>query len=155
MQEYYRLVAPIKGKQYNAVTATYITWDNGLLQQRYFADPADRRYLGTFLEGVREGAIYWELFDREGTFVRLDYEYDKTICLELVEDSDGRASIYSETIAKIDSAIKRAEKCCFNECNNPLKYGGNNAHPLMDSGCCDDCNIKKVVPARLNLMNGK
>jgi hypothetical protein len=154
MKEYFRFPEPIKGKRYNAVLATYVTWDYELLKHRYFADQADRRYLGTFLDGFSEGTLYWGKFDREGSILRLDYDNEKTLCFELVDDGVEPASIYSDTVAKIDSSIKRLKLCCFSGCNNSLLYGGNNASPLFDGGCCDECNISKVVPARLKLAFG-
>jgi hypothetical protein len=144
MQEYFYLPRPIKGKRYNAVLSTYVTWDNEMLKKRYFADPNDRRYVGTFIEDDK--------FDRDGTLIRIEYGDEGHICFELIEGSVLPALIYSISLAKIDGAIKRVEACCFSGCNNPLIYGGNNASPLMDSGCCDDCNISKVVPARMSLL---
>lgn len=41
------------------------------------------------------------------------------------------------------------KKCCL--CGKMFKEWGNNPAPLADSkdSCCDDCNLKKVIPARL------
>jgi hypothetical protein len=30
--------------------------------------------------------------------------------------------------------------------------GGNNAAPINDGRCCNDCNARVVLPARMNLM---
>jgi len=30
--------------------------------------------------------------------------------------------------------------------------GGNNAHPVNDGRCCDDCDNGVVIPARINMM---
>lgn len=38
-------------------------------------------------------------------------------------------------------------KCCL--CGGDAGEYGNNAHPLKDGKCCDDCNTTKVIPARL------
>lgn len=43
-------------------------------------------------------------------------------------------------------------KCCI--CNKEIEIRGtwnkgNNAQPLKDGKCCDVCNYKKVIPARL------
>lgn len=32
------------------------------------------------------------------------------------------------------------------------EYLGNNAYPVNDGRCCDDCNSKYVIPARLRQM---
>jgi len=38
--------------------------------------------------------------------------------------------------------------CCF--CGRPFYGYGNNAEPVIENGiCCDECNLKKVIPARL------
>lgn len=47
---------------------------------------------------------------------------------------------------------KKVRKCCI--CGKPFRMGewGNNPEPVKpySSGtCCDDCNLNKVVPARL------
>lgn len=38
-------------------------------------------------------------------------------------------------------------KCCL--CDKQAKGWGNNPQPLMGGKCCDDCNMSKVIPARL------
>jgi len=38
-------------------------------------------------------------------------------------------------------------KCCL--CKKQIKGYGNNAQPIKDGRCCDECNLKKVIPARL------
>lgn len=41
-------------------------------------------------------------------------------------------------------------KCCL--CGKDIKDFGNNPWPLKkneDDRCCDDCNITKVIPARM------
>lgn len=49
-------------------------------------------------------------------------------------------------------------KCCL--CGKEITDFGNNPWPLrndVDDRCCDDCNMEKVIPARLAQMrsNGK
>lgn len=45
-------------------------------------------------------------------------------------------------------------KCCL--CNQEIEVEisgwdeGNNALPLKDGRCCDECNNAKVIPARIN-----
>ena len=37
--------------------------------------------------------------------------------------------------------------------NQSVPYqGGNNAQPVNDGRCCDDCNLKVVIPARLEIL---
>ena len=38
-------------------------------------------------------------------------------------------------------------KCVI--CGIKIEGYGNNAEPVIKGTCCDDCNIKKVMPARL------
>ena len=43
--------------------------------------------------------------------------------------------------------------CCI--CGEPIEGYGNNPEPFMDANegqCCDGCNLKFVIPARLALM---
>ena len=42
----------------------------------------------------------------------------------------------------------RGEECCFDDCEETFTYG-NNALPLREAKCCDECNSTKVIPARL------
>lgn len=46
--------------------------------------------------------------------------------------------------------IKKIRTCCL--CGKDLKDEfGNNPYPLKKNGdCCNECNITKVIPARLN-----
>lgn len=38
--------------------------------------------------------------------------------------------------------------CCL--CSHKFEGYGNNAEPLVKHGvCCDECNLKKVIPARI------
>ena len=39
-------------------------------------------------------------------------------------------------------------ECCFDDCEEIFKYG-NNALPLREAKCCDECNSTKVIPARM------
>lgn len=43
--------------------------------------------------------------------------------------------------------VASQKTCCL--CGKPYSGYGNNASPLKDGLCCDECNRKKVVPARL------
>lgn len=43
--------------------------------------------------------------------------------------------------------IERTYTCCL--CGNEFPGYPNSAYPVMDGGCCDECNLKIVVPARL------
>jgi hypothetical protein len=46
--------------------------------------------------------------------------------------------------------------CCF--CKKNIMDYGNNPAPLMDGelySCCDDCNVKLVIPSRILIFNLK
>jgi hypothetical protein len=47
-----------------------------------------------------------------------------------------------------ECADEEAEECCFDDCEETFKYG-NNALPLREAKCCDECNSTKVIPARM------
>lgn len=48
---------------------------------------------------------------------------------------------------------KPKRTCCL--CHKEYWGHGNNAQPLSKGACCDSCNLKKVVPARINNLNKK
>ena len=37
-------------------------------------------------------------------------------------------------------------------CQREYTGYGNNAHPVNDGRCCDDCNVRTVIPARIKSM---
>ena len=44
-------------------------------------------------------------------------------------------------------------KCCL--CDKEVEGYGNNPSPLSeneDDECCDECNLTKVIPTRINLL---
>ena len=43
--------------------------------------------------------------------------------------------------------------CCI--CGRKFEGYGNNAEPVKEGLCCDSCNWRVVIPARLTLMNSK
>ncbi len=46
---------------------------------------------------------------------------------------------------------KKKEKCCI--CGKLIKGYGNEAYPVKNGRCCDECNMKKVIPARFWMLN--
>jgi hypothetical protein len=45
-------------------------------------------------------------------------------------------------------------KCSI--CNKDIEGYGNNAKPVNNDRCCDECNVMVVIPARIELLfNGK
>ena len=51
-----------------------------------------------------------------------------------------------------DGQHKVIEHVC-SICGNTYTGFGNNAQPVNDGRCCDPCNKKQVIPARVALMN--
>lgn len=43
--------------------------------------------------------------------------------------------------------MMESKTCVF--CNKEINGPGNSARPLEEGFCCDDCNDKIVIPARL------
>ena len=41
--------------------------------------------------------------------------------------------------------------CCI--CKKPFDGYGNNAEPVCAGSCCDECNMKEVIPARLRMLD--
>ena len=39
--------------------------------------------------------------------------------------------------------------CCL--CNDEFTHG-NNALPILDAKCCNDCNLRVVIPARIKAL---
>ena len=63
-----------------------------------------------------------------------------------LDDVPERIQGYLKVLQKRENA--HSYKCCF--CEKDRKGFGNNAQPLMESqNCCDDCNLERVIPARL------
>jgi len=55
---------------------------------------------------------------------------------------------------KIMSEQNLKYTCCF--CGRPFYGYGNNAEPVIKNGvCCDECNLKKVIPARIKQLKGE
>ena len=51
----------------------------------------------------------------------------------------------------VDSEKPESKKCVL--CNKEFTEYGNNPWPLADKGqCCNDCNINKVLPARIHIL---
>ena len=57
------------------------------------------------------------------------------------------------TIRKIKDAPEEEKVCCL--CGKKLERWGNDPWPLAEDGeCCDECNYKKVIPARIEMHRG-
>ena len=66
--------------------------------------------------------------------------------LDLIDDKYKK-----EVILELDGAINEgndSNKCII--CGEQIVGYGNNAEPVAEGRCCDDCNISKVIPARIS-----
>lgn len=59
-------------------------------------------------------------------------------------------NVYGE---RLDKKLKEDKKevCCI--CGEPIEGYGNNAEPYKKGRCCDACNMKFVIPARLEKLD--
>lgn len=55
----------------------------------------------------------------------------------------------------MNKSNKTAEKHICSICGKEYVGYGNNAQPVNDGRCCDECNLKIVVPYRIYLMRKK
>jgi hypothetical protein len=49
----------------------------------------------------------------------------------------------------IPTMTKQTKRCRCSICSEWYAGFGNNAEPVDDGRCCDDCNNSKVLPARV------
>ena len=49
--------------------------------------------------------------------------------------------------------MNKNEKCCI--CHKPIVGYGNNPKPYKGDKCCDECNIKYVIPLRIKELTNK
>lgn len=54
---------------------------------------------------------------------------------------------------KRDYQYPNIKVCCL--CGKPYMGYGNNAMPVKSGQCCDECNLKVVIPARLNALKDR
>lgn len=53
---------------------------------------------------------------------------------------------------EMDSVLENNELCCL--CKKKIEGHGNNADPLVEGRCCDDCNTKVIKERIRRLKNG-
>lgn len=96
---------------------------------------ADLFNVGT-IKGIREN---------EGVQYQVEWDYS---------DSDYVEWLYGDEITHwvdVNESLTDSETCCI--CNKHIVGYGNNAEPVCSGRCCDRCNIEKVIPARLEMLN--
>lgn len=76
--------------------------------------------------------------------------FKKLLKESLENSSDADQKVMKETLDHIGinlSEDMEKKKCVI--CGKEFEGYGNNAQPVKDGLCCDDCNMKVVIPARL------
>ena len=63
------------------------------------------------------------------------------------EQIDLATNTTNEVVTEDLDKKEETEKCSI--CGKEFTGYGNNAHPINDGVCCDDCNTSEVIPARL------
>ena len=56
------------------------------------------------------------------------------------------------SLTKREAMVKQTEKHVCAICGKEFVGWGNNALPVADGLCCDECNYEKVIPARLKAL---
>lgn len=98
-------------------------------------DPSEREDIEELRDDIREiSDILNDIED--GKLSDIQKRAAKHLGEELIEAVDEQENVSDE------------HKCCI--CGGPLGKYGNNAEPVANGKCCDDCNIDVVIPARLN-----
>ena len=69
------------------------------------------------------------------------------------EDFDSGETYYDDEVPEEDVSKSEEDVCCI--CGKPIVGYGNNAEPVANGRCCDECNYSKVIPARLKNLNLK
>lgn len=67
-----------------------------------------------------------------------DYKFEESID----EGEDMKFKLVEAAESKI---------CCI--CRKPFDGYGNNAEPVCSGSCCDECNMKEVIPARMEMLD--
>lgn len=93
-----------------------------------------------------DGDCYYARFEKPTAEIRK--------ILNLSPQSDNPFDLYFESVNAYGERLTEDlddEVCCI--CGEPLDGYGNNPAPYKEDGrCCDACNIKFVIPARIELM---
>ena len=84
-------------------------------------------------------------------------DYKKLLKESIDQSSDSDKKVMTETLNNLGIKLdedKEKQKCVI--CGKPIVGYGNNALPVAEGNCCDQCNQNVVIPARLkDLQNSK
>jgi len=83
MTEVFRLT-PVVGNYYETVMATSKVWNSRITNWQYYTTNP-YRYLGKFVRsesrGLGDGSTYWEIYEKDGVELILEYDYEGMTCL--------------------------------------------------------------------------
>ena len=91
-----------------------------------------------------------DIFDNDYTFC--DWKASSALEDNPFEQDFDAINAYGEKVESLHEA--KEEICCI--CGEPIESYGNNPEPYKHNGvCCDACNMKFVIPARLDQLSNK
>lgn len=81
------------------------------------------------------------------------FDYKKLLKEDINNAKEEEKSVMEETLDHIGIKLDedKEQECVI--CHQPFEGYGNNAEPVAEGRCCDECNIKVVIPARIEEMN--
>lgn len=80
-------------------------------------------------------------------------DYKKLLKEDINNAKEEEKSVMEETLDHIGIKLDedKEQECVI--CHKPFEGYGNNAEPVAEGRCCDECNAKVVIPARIEEMN--
>lgn len=80
-------------------------------------------------------------------------DYKKLLKEDINNAKEEEKSVMEETLDHIGIKLDedKEQECVI--CHKPFEGYGNNAEPVAEGRCCDECNTKVVIPARIEEMN--
>ena len=80
-------------------------------------------------------------------------DYKKLLKEDINNAKEEEKSVMEETLDHIGIKLdeNKEQECVI--CHKPFEGYGNNAEPVAEGRCCDECNAKVVIPARIEEIN--
>lgn len=140
-------------------------YDNGVLSDKnhvqildfdlYVKHEEERKHFGSGIENTTKQEFNKEYADRIVDKTVADKEAkgkkDKNEAFNPFALDFKPVNAFGETLSE-DTWKPEGGVCCI--CGEPYEGYGNNAEPYAKGRCCDACNIKFVIPARLAAAKG-
>lgn len=152
---------------------TAVDYENAYNHRVEFLDINDRKYFNDIetstnyediLDLLTYGNVDMEIFKQyAGENASLE-DFAAFICdknsewkdkdpfdLDWDDPEDTELGDFTESLIQ-ENTPDEEETCCI--CGEPIQGYGNNPRPVKEEGrCCDACNLKFVIPARIRAMN--